>query len=146
MEKTEKFRTRNYSKKIRNPSSVTDMLHSQDWRTREQKRVDSRLCMLYKIRNNFVATAEDKHIQRGTGRKMITSIQFSTQYRILPKSESGRLWQLFLPMRQTSATKCNTGHDPCSFLFRLEGTKLGSNIELSIDCVIFNSGIPVVQI
>ena len=26
-------------------------------------------------------------------------------------------------MRQTSAIKANTGHDPCSFLFRLQGTK-----------------------
>ena len=61
-------------------------------------------------------------------------VQFSIQYRIVPKSESGRLWQLFLPIRQISATKRTTGHDPCSFLFRLEGTKLRSNIELSINC------------
>ena len=46
----------------------TDKLHSLDSRTLEQRRVDSRLCMLYKIRNNLVAIEEDKHLQRGPGR------------------------------------------------------------------------------
>ena len=69
-------------------------------------------------------------------------LQFSTQYRIVPKSESVRLWHPFLPMRQIFANIRTTGHDPCSFLFRLEGTKLRSNVELLIDCVIFNCGIP----
>ena len=71
-------------------------------------------------------------------------IQFITQYRIVPKSNSGHLWQFFLPMRQTSATKRTTGHDPCSFLFRLDGTNLRSSFELPIDCVILNCGIPMI--
>ena len=49
---------------------------------------------------------------------------FSTQYRIVPKSESGRLWQLFLPMRQISATKRTTCHDPCSFPFSTGWNKI----------------------
>ena len=35
-------------------------------------------------------------------------LQFSIQYRIVPKSESGHLWQLFLPVRQISAIKRTT--------------------------------------
>ena len=52
-----------------NTSSVTEMLHSLDWRTLEQRRVDSRLCMLYKIRNRLVAAEEGDYLQRGTGRR-----------------------------------------------------------------------------
>ena len=55
-----------------NTSSVTEMLHSLDWRTLEQRRVDSRLCMLYKIRNclvHVVAVEEGDYLQRGTGRR-----------------------------------------------------------------------------
>ena len=54
-----------------NISSVTDMLHSLDWRTLEQRLVDSRLCMLYKIRKNLLAIEEDKYFQRGTGRRFL---------------------------------------------------------------------------
>ena len=50
-----------------NTSSVTGMLHSLDWRTLEQRRVDSRLCVLYKIRNRLVAVEEGDYLQRGTG-------------------------------------------------------------------------------
>ena len=51
-----------------NTPSVTDMLKSLDWRTLEQRRVDSRLCILYKIRNHLVASDEDNYIHRGTRR------------------------------------------------------------------------------
>ena len=37
-----------------NTSSVSDMLRSLDWRSLEQRRVDSRLSILYKIRNHLV--------------------------------------------------------------------------------------------
>lgn len=55
--------------RFHNTSSVTDMLHSLDWRTLEQRRVDARLCMLYKIRNHLVAIDEKAYLQRGTGRR-----------------------------------------------------------------------------
>ena len=38
----------------------------EDFRT---KHVDSRLCMLYKIRNNLALIEEDKYLQRGTVRR-----------------------------------------------------------------------------
>ena len=44
------------------------MLQRLDWRTLEQRRVDSRLCMLYKIRNHLIAIEEEHYVQRGTGR------------------------------------------------------------------------------
>ena len=52
-----------------NTSSVTDMLHDLEWRSLEQRRADSRLCMLYKIRNNLVAINEDDYLTRGSGRR-----------------------------------------------------------------------------
>ena len=51
------------------PSSVSDMLRSLDLRSLEQRRVDSRLTTLYKIRNHLVAIDEDRYLQRGTGRR-----------------------------------------------------------------------------
>ena len=41
--------------RYQNASSVSDMLRSLDWRSLEQRRVDSRLTTLYKIRNHLVA-------------------------------------------------------------------------------------------
>ena len=52
-----------------NTSSVSDMLRSLDWRSLEQKRVDSRLTILCKIRHHLVAIGEDQYLQRGTGRR-----------------------------------------------------------------------------
>ena len=69
-----------------NTSNVTDRLQSLDWRTREQRRVDSRHCMLYKIRNHLVAVEEEHYVQRGTGRR-------SHQYRQLTKPRSFILYQ-----------------------------------------------------
>ena len=46
-------------------------------------------------------------------------------------------------MRQISATKPTTGHDPGSFLFLLHGTQLRSSIELSIDCDILTVVFPL---
>ncbi len=57
------------SNRYHNTSSVTDMLHSLEWRSLEQRRVDARLCMLYKIRNSLVAIDEDNYLIRGTGRR-----------------------------------------------------------------------------
>ena len=56
-----------------NTSSVTDMLHSLDWRTLEQRHVDSKLCMLYKIRNNLVAI-RGRQLFTKRHREKITSI------------------------------------------------------------------------
>ena len=50
-------------------STVSDILQSVDWRSLEQRRVDSRLTTSYKIRNNLVAIDEDQYLQRGTGRR-----------------------------------------------------------------------------
>ena len=52
-----------------NTSSVSDMFRSLDWRSLEQRRVDSRLTILYKLRNHLVAIDENKYLQRGTGRR-----------------------------------------------------------------------------
>ena len=52
-----------------NTSSVSDMLRGLDWRSLEQRRVDSRLTILYKIRNHLVAIDENLYLQRGSGRR-----------------------------------------------------------------------------
>ena len=52
-----------------NTSSVSDMLCSLDWRSLEQRRVDSRFSMLFKIRHHLVATDEESYLKRGTGRR-----------------------------------------------------------------------------
>ena len=69
LEMVQRRATRWVTGRYHNTSSVTDILHSLVWRTLEQRRVDSRLCMLYKIRNNLVAIEEDKYLQRDTGRR-----------------------------------------------------------------------------
>ena len=43
--------------------------YSLDWRTFEQKSVDARLYMFYKIRHKIVAKEEEAYIQTGTGRR-----------------------------------------------------------------------------
>ena len=53
---------------------------SLEWRTLEQRRVDSRLCMLYKIRNHIIAVEEEHYVQRGT-------VRHSHQYRQI------KIWQ-----------------------------------------------------
>ena len=52
-----------------NTPSVCDMLRSLDWRSLEQRRVDSRLTIFYKIRNHLVAIDKNSYLQRGTGRR-----------------------------------------------------------------------------
>ena len=52
-----------------NTSSVSDILRSLDWRSLEQRRVDSRLSMLFKIRHHIVAIDEESYLKRGTGRR-----------------------------------------------------------------------------
>ena len=47
-----------------NTSSVSDMLRSLDWRSLEQRRVDSRLSMLFKIRHHLVAIDEESWKKR----------------------------------------------------------------------------------
>ena len=53
-----------------NTSSVSDMLRSLDWRSLEQRRVDSRLSMLFKILYHLVAIDEESCLKRGTGRRV----------------------------------------------------------------------------
>ena len=45
------------------------MLRSLDWRSLEQRRVDSRLSMLFKIRHHLLAIDEESYLKRGTGRR-----------------------------------------------------------------------------
>ena len=68
LEKVQRWVARWVTGHCHNTSSVTDMLQRLDWRTLEQRRVDSRLCMLYKIRNHLIAIEEEHYVQRGTGR------------------------------------------------------------------------------
>ena len=58
-----------------NTSSVSDMLRSLDCRSLEQRRVDSRLTILYKIRNHLVAIDENSYLQRCTGRREYRYLQ-----------------------------------------------------------------------
>ena len=52
-----------------NTLSVSDMLRSLDWRFVEQRQVDSRLSMLFKIPHHLVAIDEESCLKRGTGRR-----------------------------------------------------------------------------
>ena len=52
-----------------NTSSVSDMLCSVDWRSLEQREVDSRLSVLFKIQHHLVAIDEESYLKRGTGRR-----------------------------------------------------------------------------
>ena len=52
-----------------NTSSASDMLCSLDWRSHEQRRVNSRLSMLFKIQHHLVAINEESCLERGTGRR-----------------------------------------------------------------------------
>ena len=45
------------------------MIRSLDWRSLEQRRVDPRLTILYKIRNHLFAIDENSYLQRATGRR-----------------------------------------------------------------------------
>ena len=71
-----------------NTSSVSDMLRSLDWRSLEQKRVDSRLTTLYKTRNLLAAIDEDQYLQRGSGRR-------EHQYRQLRADKDYTLFSFF---------------------------------------------------
>ena len=50
-----------------NTSSVSDMLRGLDWRSLQQRRVDSRLTILYKIRNHLVAIDENLYYREELG-------------------------------------------------------------------------------
>ena len=52
-----------------NTSSVSDMLRGLDWRSLEQRRVNSRLTILYKIRNHLVAIDENLFYREELGAK-----------------------------------------------------------------------------
>ena len=54
-----------------NISSVSDMLRSLDWQSLEQRRVDSRLSTLYKIRNHLVAIDEEPYLSLVTRKPVI---------------------------------------------------------------------------
>ena len=44
-------------------ASVTDMIETLGWRTREQTRADARICLLFKIINNMVAVPLPDYIK-----------------------------------------------------------------------------------
>ena len=48
---------------------MTLSIYWKHWRSLEQRRVDSRLTNLYKLRNHLFAMDENKYLQRGTGRR-----------------------------------------------------------------------------
>ena len=50
-----------------NTSNASDMLRGLDLRSLEQRRVDSRLAILYTIRKHLVAIDENLYLQRGMG-------------------------------------------------------------------------------
>ena len=52
-----------------NTSSVSDILRGLDWRSLEQRKVDFKLTIFYKIRNHLVAIDENLYFQRGLGRR-----------------------------------------------------------------------------
>ena len=57
------------TRRYHNTSSVSDMVPSLDWRSLEQKRVDSRLPIIYKIRYHLVAIEEEFCLKRDNERR-----------------------------------------------------------------------------
>ena len=48
--------------RLRNTSSVSDMLSTMNWRSLQDTRRDARLCMMYKVDRNLVAIMKDKRL------------------------------------------------------------------------------------
>ena len=69
LEMVQRRATRWATGRYHNTSSVSDMSRSLDWRSLEQRRVDSRLSMLFKIQHQLVAIDEESCLKRGTGRR-----------------------------------------------------------------------------
>ena len=69
LEMVQRMAARCVTGRYRNTSSVSDMLRSPDWWSVEQRRVDSRLSMLFKIPHHLVAIDEQSCLKRGTGRR-----------------------------------------------------------------------------
>ena len=74
-----------------NTSSVSYMLRSLDWRSLEQRRVDSRLSMLFKIRHHLVAIDEESCLKRGTGRRehqyrQLRADKYYTRFSFFPRT------------------------------------------------------------
>ena len=63
-------------------SSVSGMLRSLDWRSLEQRRVDSRVTTLYEIPNHLIAIDEDRYMQRNMDDENITRF-FLSRWRLL---------------------------------------------------------------
>ena len=57
-------------------ASVSAMLETSGWRTLEQKRADSRLCLFYKIVNNMVAVPLPDYIKPTPHRQYVPSRPF----------------------------------------------------------------------
>ena len=55
-------------KRYHNTSSVTDMLENLGWRTLEQRRVDVRLALLFKIYNGLIPVDARKYLRHPTRR------------------------------------------------------------------------------
>ena len=58
-----------------NTSSVSEMLRSLDWRSLEQRRVNSRLSMLFKIRHHLVAIDEESYVRYWKKRTSIPPVE-----------------------------------------------------------------------
>ena len=63
-----------------NTSSVSDMLQSLGWRSLEQRRVDARLTMLYKITHGLVSTQLKDHLKYSGRNGKLLQPQTKTDY------------------------------------------------------------------
>ena len=63
-----------------NTSSVSDMLLSLGWRSLEQRRVDARLTMLYKIIHGHVSTQLKDHLKYSFRNGKLIQLQTKTDY------------------------------------------------------------------
>ena len=70
-------------KRYHNTSSVTDMLENLGWRTLEQRRVDVRLALLFKIYNGLIPVDARKYLRHPTRRS-----RHSHSYSFIPLSTS----------------------------------------------------------
>ena len=99
-------------------SSVSDILQSVDWRSLEQRRVDSRLTTSYKIRNHLVAIDEDQYLQIGTGRR-------AYQYRQL-RADKDYTGFSFFPrtVMQWNQLPCQTCLAESLYIFKAQVAKI----------------------
>ena len=76
-------------KRYHNTSSVTDMLENLGWRTLEQRRVDARLALLFKIYNGLIPVDARKYLRHPSRRS-----RHSHSYSFIPLSTSTSSYRL----------------------------------------------------